>query len=46
MKKTRPEFIKLKVLSEVKAMDGFYSEHGLSFLVEADGKRILFDTGA
>jgi 7,8-dihydropterin-6-yl-methyl-4-(beta-D-ribofuranosyl)aminobenzene 5'-phosphate synthase len=38
--------MKIKVLSEVKAMDGFYSEHGLSFLVEADGKRILFDTGA
>jgi len=36
----------LTVLSEVKAMDGFGSEHGLSFLIEADQKKILFDTGA
>jgi 7,8-dihydropterin-6-yl-methyl-4-(beta-D-ribofuranosyl)aminobenzene 5'-phosphate synthase len=34
------------VLSEVRAMDGFGSEHGLSFLVEEDQKKILFDTGA
>ncbi len=36
----------LTVLSEAKAMDGFSSEHGLSFLLEEDGKKILFDTGA
>ena len=36
----------LTVLSEAKAMDGFLSEHGLSFLLEEDGKKILFDTGA
>ena len=34
------------VLSEVRAMDGFGSEHGLSFLIEVDQKMILFDTGA
>lgn len=38
--------MKITVLSEAKAMDGFSSEHGLSFLIQADGKRILFDTGA
>lgn len=27
-------------------MDGFKSEHGLSFLIEVDQKMILFDTGA
>ena len=36
----------LTVLSEVRAMDGFESEHGLSFLVEVDQHKILFDTGA
>ena len=24
---------------------GFWAEHGLSFLIEADGEKILFDTG-
>jgi 7,8-dihydropterin-6-yl-methyl-4-(beta-D-ribofuranosyl)aminobenzene 5'-phosphate synthase len=38
--------MQLTVLSEAKAMDGFSSEHGLSFLIEEDGKKILFDTGA
>ena len=38
--------MKLTVLSERKAMDGFLSEHGLSFFLEVDQKRILFDTGA
>ena len=38
--------MKITVLSEVKALDGFRSEHGLSFLVEADEKQVLFDTGA
>lgn len=36
----------LSVLSERRAMDGFESEHGLSFLLEVDQHRILFDTGA
>jgi len=36
----------LTVLSEMRAMDGFGSEHGLSFLIEVDQKMILFDTGA
>jgi 7,8-dihydropterin-6-yl-methyl-4-(beta-D-ribofuranosyl)aminobenzene 5'-phosphate synthase len=36
----------LTVLSEVRAMSGFDSEHGLSFLIEVDHKKILFDTGA
>lgn len=30
----------------MKAMDGFESEHGLSFLIEVDQEMILFDTGA
>jgi 7,8-dihydropterin-6-yl-methyl-4-(beta-D-ribofuranosyl)aminobenzene 5'-phosphate synthase len=30
----------------MRAMDGFESEHGLSFLIEVDQKMILFDTGA
>jgi len=36
----------LRVLSERRAMDGFESEHGLSFLIQVDQKLILFDTGA
>lgn len=36
----------LTVLSEMRAMDGFESEHGLSFLIDVDQKMILFDTGA
>jgi len=36
----------LVVLSEVKAMDGFESEHGLAFFIETAHKKILFDTGA
>ena len=36
----------ITVLSDAKAMDGFESEHGLSFLIETDGQEILFDTGA
>lgn len=36
----------LKVLAETKALDGFDSEHGLSFLIEVDQRTILFDTGA
>lgn len=36
----------LTVLSEMRAMDGFGSEHGLSFLIEVDQHKVLFDTGA
>ncbi len=38
--------MKLTVLSEAKAGKGFRSEHGLSFYIEEDGQRTLFDTGA
>jgi 7,8-dihydropterin-6-yl-methyl-4-(beta-D-ribofuranosyl)aminobenzene 5'-phosphate synthase len=38
--------LKISVLSEVKAMEGFGFEHGLSFMIEAGQKKILFDTGA
>lgn len=38
--------MKLVVLSEAKAMDGFGSEHDLSFLIQEDDQKILFDTGA
>lgn len=37
--------LKINVLSDKQALCGYGSEHGLSFLVEAD-KRVLFDTGA
>jgi 7,8-dihydropterin-6-yl-methyl-4-(beta-D-ribofuranosyl)aminobenzene 5'-phosphate synthase len=38
--------MKIIVLSDAKALHGFGSEHGLSYLIEADRKNILFDTGA
>jgi 7,8-dihydropterin-6-yl-methyl-4-(beta-D-ribofuranosyl)aminobenzene 5'-phosphate synthase len=38
--------MKLVVLSDAKAMDGYGSEHGLSFLIEVDNQPTLFDTGA
>ena len=38
--------MKLTVLSDAKARNGFRSEHGLSFYIEADQRRLLFDTGA
>jgi 7,8-dihydropterin-6-yl-methyl-4-(beta-D-ribofuranosyl)aminobenzene 5'-phosphate synthase len=38
--------MELTVLSEVKALKGFGSEHGLSFLVKTDQRSFLFDTGA
>ncbi len=38
--------MKQMVLSDAKAMDGYGSEHGLSFLIEVDQQKILFDTGA
>ena len=37
--------VKITVLSDKLALPGFESEHGLSFIVEAD-RRILFDAGA
>jgi 7,8-dihydropterin-6-yl-methyl-4-(beta-D-ribofuranosyl)aminobenzene 5'-phosphate synthase len=38
--------VKFSVLSDAKAVDGYGSEHGLSFLIEVDHKKFLFDTGA
>jgi len=38
--------VNIAVLSEGRVLDGFESEHGLSFLIEVDQKMILFDTGA
>ena len=38
--------MKLTVLSENRAMEGFQAEHGLSFLIEYNQTRLLFDTGA
>ena len=38
--------MRIMVLSESKAMDGFGAEHGLSFLIETDHKKVLLDTGA
>jgi 7,8-dihydropterin-6-yl-methyl-4-(beta-D-ribofuranosyl)aminobenzene 5'-phosphate synthase len=38
--------MRLTVLSDSKAMDGFDAEHGLSFLIEEDQVQVLFDTGA
>jgi len=38
--------MKLVVLSDAKAMNGYGSEHGLSFFLEVDGQQTLFDTGA
>lgn len=38
--------MKQVVLSDAKAMDGYGSEHGLSFLIEVDQQKVLFDTGA
>ena len=36
---------KITILADNRASDGLTSEHGLSLWIEADGKRILFDTG-
>lgn len=38
--------MKLTVLTENFAGGRFLAEHGLSYLIEIDGKTILFDTGA
>lgn len=37
--------MKLTVLTENVAGSGFLAEHGLSYLIEVDGKAVLFDTG-
>jgi 7,8-dihydropterin-6-yl-methyl-4-(beta-D-ribofuranosyl)aminobenzene 5'-phosphate synthase len=37
--------IKVSTLSENTALHGYVGEYGLSLFIEADGKRILFDTG-
>ncbi|NLL90658.1 MAG: MBL fold metallo-hydrolase [Dehalococcoidales bacterium] len=37
--------IKISTLSENTALHGYIAEYGLSLFIEADGKRILFDTG-
>ena len=37
--------MKLTILTENTAGSHFLAEHGLSFLIEHDGKTILFDTG-
>ncbi len=38
--------LRITTLSDNIAGEGFHAEWGLSLLIEADGKRILFDTGA
>ncbi|MFC2067061.1 MBL fold metallo-hydrolase [Chloroflexota bacterium] len=38
--------VKITTLSENTANSGFLAEWGLSMLVEADGMKVLFDTGA
>ncbi len=38
--------MKITVLTDNHAGSGFLAEHGLSFLVESNGEKILFDTGA
>lgn len=38
--------MKISVLTDNYAGAGFLAEHGLSFLVETQGEKILFDTGA
>lgn len=37
--------IKISVLTENTCKEGFISEHGLSLLIESNGKTILFDSG-
>jgi len=38
--------MRLIVLSETKSRNGFESEHGLSYYIETDHSKFLFDTGA
>mgnify|MGYP000872186475 CR=1 FL=1 len=37
--------VRVRVLVENQALNGLDAEHGLSYLIEADGKKGLFDTG-
>ena len=37
--------MKLTILTDNCGGDTFFAEHGLSYLIEHDGERILFDTG-
>ena len=37
--------MKISVLAENCAGSHFLAEHGLSYLIEIDGEKILFDTG-
>ncbi len=37
--------MKLTVLTENMAGGDFYAEHGLSYLIEHEGRKVLFDTG-
>jgi 7,8-dihydropterin-6-yl-methyl-4-(beta-D-ribofuranosyl)aminobenzene 5'-phosphate synthase len=37
--------VKITILVDNQAGDGLFTEHGLSFWIETEGKRILFDTG-
>ncbi len=37
--------VRIKILADNNSIDGLGKEHGLSIWIEADGKRILFDTG-
>ena len=43
---TKNTEVKLTILSENRAMEGFQAEHGLSFLIEHNHLKLLFDTGA
>jgi 7,8-dihydropterin-6-yl-methyl-4-(beta-D-ribofuranosyl)aminobenzene 5'-phosphate synthase len=40
-----PREVNLTILVDNQATDGLVSEHGLSFWIEAGGKRLLLDTG-
>lgn len=37
--------VKITILVDDQAGDGLIAEHGLSFWIETEGKRVLFDTG-
>ncbi len=39
------EKLKITILTENVAGGKFFAEHGLSYLIEIDGEKILFDTG-
>ncbi|MCB1223176.1 MAG: MBL fold metallo-hydrolase, partial [Mesotoga sp.] len=38
--------MKITVLCNDKGLEGFKSEHGISFFIELNGKKFLFDTGS